>query len=115
MCVEMEDRRELARRVLDLPLIESGRGDPHGAFTVRGYLMKILHAMWDDPAGNVTSKRPLKLRPRWRHDIYIGLIEAGLVDGALDEDGYLDEFTDEARERADHLVHLAIQELGRSS
>lgn len=99
--------RALARHVLEVKLPDNASG----AFTVRGYFMKLLHALWDDQG--VSSGR-LFGSSAWHFDLYEALVREGLVAGAFDEDGYLDEFTDEARDQADHLIHLAIQELGRS-
>lgn len=97
--------REVARRVLDLPL---PAGNDAGASTVRDYLIRLLSELWREEAG-FSSKRPFG-NSGWQDDLYVPLIRAGLVAGSVDED---DELGDDFDYRdADKVVLAAISELG---
>jgi hypothetical protein len=94
---------EKARAALDL---EIGANDS-GASTVRGYLTALLTELWREEEG-FSGGRPFG-NSGWQYDIYKPLVAAGLVTGALDEDGYPDSVNDR---EADALVLAAIAELG---
>ena len=95
----------LIQRVLDTPM-----NDPDsGAATIRDYFKKLLVMLWRDGDG-FNSKRPFG-NSSWEFDVYRALVVAGLVPGTIDEDGYLDEFTDEARSDAFYMVLEAIKAL----
>jgi hypothetical protein len=90
----IEARGELVHeRVLDLPLGENDSG----ANTVRGYLLRLLLVLWDEQDG-FSGKRPFG-NSGWDYDLYKPLIEAGLVDGKFDEDGYIEEVDGRAAKR----------------
>ena len=91
------------QQVLDLPLPENDSG----ASTVRGYLIALLTELWREEEC-FSGKRPFG-NSSWQYDVYVPLIKAGIVDGALDEDGYIDRCDDAA---ADQLVLGAIAALG---
>jgi hypothetical protein len=92
-----------APRILDLPL---GDNDA-GAATVRDYLIKLLGEVWKDGEG-FSGKRPFG-NSGWEYELYRPLVAAGLVDGELDEQGYISDVDDTA---ADQLIAAAIRELG---
>ena len=99
------DDRALALRVLDTAL------DPDndaGAGTVRDYLTKLLLTLWDEGEG-FSGKRPLG-NSGWEGDLIGPLIRDGLIDGALDEYGYIEEAD---WDKGPALVAAAIRELGR--
>lgn len=73
------------RQVLDLPLPDNDSG----ADTVRGYLVALLAAVWDEGEG-FSGKRPFG-NSGWHGDFDQAFIKAGLVPGQLDEDGWVDE------------------------
>lgn len=79
------------------------------AATVREYLVALLTELWSEQEG-FSGKRPFG-NSGWNHDLYLPLLEAGMVDGALDEDGYIDQVDSD---RADVLIADAIARLGRT-
>lgn len=97
---------EAARRVLDLSMPEN---DARAA-TIREYLLQLLRALWREESG-FSGKRPFG-NSDWQYDLYIPLHKAGLIDGRLDEDGYVEEMDHEAGAR---LILAAIDELGRTA
>jgi hypothetical protein len=89
-------------QLLDLPLPENDSG----ASTVRGYLVALLTTLWEEEEG-FSGKRPFG-NSGWQYDLYAPMIEAGIVGGEIDEDGYV-ERADAAA--ADKLILAAIQSL----
>ncbi len=69
--------------ILRLPVVGSDVGDT----TIAGYLKELLLALWADGEG-FSGKRPFG-NSGWEYDLYVPLIEAGVVDGSLDSDGYI--------------------------
>lgn len=92
------------QRLLDLPLPDNDAG----AATVRDYLITLLRTLWS--GGEDFIKRPFG-NSGWQHDIYAPMVTAGLIDGKLDEDGWIDHVDSRA---ADGLMDEAIQALGRA-
>lgn len=87
-------------RALNAPVEGRGvRGD-----TVRCFLSALLTTLWDEDEG-FSGKRPFG-NSDWKHDVYEALVKAGVVDGDLDEDGYLDHADYDA---ADQLIQDAIK------
>lgn len=76
------------------------------ADTVREYLCKLLGTLWRDGEG-FSGKRPFG-NSGWQWDVYVALVRAGLVEGKIDSDGYLEE-CDEAA--ADEMIESAIEAL----
>ncbi len=60
-----------------------------GAKTVGEYLKLLLLTLWDEEEG-FSGKRPFG-NSGWQYEVYIALISAKVVDGKLDEYGYVDE------------------------
>lgn len=89
------------RKLLDLPL------DPNDAdaATVRHYLVELLRRAWE--GGEDFCKRPFG-NSGWQYDVYGPMVKAGLVDGELDEHGYLERVDSRA---ADALLDKAIRAL----
>lgn len=77
------------------------------ADTIRGYLIALLTAVWDDGA-EFSGKRPFG-NSGWEHDLYEALVRAGRIEGTFDEDGWLE---DADTEKGRELVAQAIQALG---
>jgi hypothetical protein len=94
-----------AREVLRCPM---GHNDARAA-TVGDYLIALLHALWNEGEG-FSGKRPFG-NSGWEYEIYTALVKAGLVDGTLDEDGYVEQIDDAAADRAvfEAINHLAAQ------
>ncbi len=91
------------RQVLDLPLPDNDSG----ATTVRGYLVALLAELWREEAG-FSGKRPFG-NSSWQYDIYAPMVKAGMVEGRLDEDGFVESADVKA---ADVLILQAIATLG---
>jgi hypothetical protein len=94
-------------RVLALPMPSDNDAD---AATVREYLITLLRTLWVE-GSEFSGKKPFG-NSGWESDLHIPLIQAGFIDGAIDEDGYLDHSDDDA---ADRLILAAINALGESA
>lgn len=90
------------QEVLDARLPEDNDA---GVTTVREYLAALLLLLWDQ--GEDMVKRPFG-NSGWQYTLYKALIQAMLVDGSLDEDGYVEELE---TGDADELIRNAIIEL----
>lgn len=93
--------------ILSLPMPEENDA---GARTVGDYLIALLLTLWRKKA-DFSGKRPFGNSSRGS-DLEKALIEAGYVEGSLDEDGYIEEVDGTA---ADLLISLAITSLGGGS
>lgn len=82
------------------------------ATTVRAYLCDLLDTLWDE-GSNFSAKRPLGMDD-WQWLVYTALVKAGHVPGALDEDGYLVDFSREQITQADRLIAAAIAHIFRT-
>lgn len=76
------------------------------AETIREYLKELLHALWEEQEG-FSGKRPFG-NSGWEYDLYIALINAGIIEGKLDEYGGI-ESCDEKKGWA--MIAKAIEEL----
>lgn len=72
-------------------------GGMHNPVTVREYFELLLESLWRE-ADDFSGKRPFG-SSGWQWDIYRELIEAGFIEGTLDEDGYIDKFDESAAEQ----------------
>lgn len=95
--------QETIQRVLSLKLPPDNDAD---VATVRAYLVKLLHNVWTEEEG-FDGKRPFG-NSGWQMDIYKPMIEADIVDGIIDHDGYVEQFDEHAAER---IVLAAIESL----
>ncbi len=100
--------REDAHRVLALPM----QPNDADAATIRDYLIALLAAVWSEGEG-FSGKRPFG-NSGWEWDLYPPLIKAGLVDGVVHADGYVDEIDSAPEQQAHSLILAAIGELGMS-
>ena len=57
--------------------------------TVKGYLKIMLLTLWKQQEC-FNGKRPFG-NSGWDHDVHVALVKAQVVNGSLDEDGYMDE------------------------
>lgn len=73
------------------------------AKTIGEYLEKLLLTLWDEE-DNFSGKRPFG-NSGWKWEIYIALISAKVVNGKLDEYGYIEEVDFSA---ADNVVKNII-------
>jgi hypothetical protein len=88
--------------ILNLKL---GRNDA-GAPDVRAYLKALLEKLIQDEEC-FSGKRPFG-NSGWLSDLYKPLVQAKLIDGSLDEDGYIGECDSEAAKK---LIVEAIRSL----
>lgn len=77
------------------------------SMSLRDYLIKLLTTLWKEE-DQFSGKRPFG-NSGWQYDVYAALIQANLVEGALDEDGYVESIN---HKQADKLVLDAITRLG---
>ena len=66
--------------------------DFDGEITVREYMFKLLEALFLE-GECFSGKRPFG-NSGWEHDIIKVLIKTKMVDGSLDEDGFIEEVDD---------------------
>lgn len=92
----------MSNSILDLPLLNNDCG----AETVREYLKQLLLILWEKEEC-FNGKRPFG-NSGWKWDIYTSLVSAGLIDGELDEEGYIINCDLKA---ADKMIITAIEEL----
>jgi hypothetical protein len=76
------------------------------AKTVKDYLKALLTELWREQEG-FSGKRPFG-NSGWEYDMYPPLIKAGLVEGELDENGYVEDVN---QAKAQKLIAEAIQRL----
>ena len=93
---------ELYAQVLLCPMGTNGAD----AETVGEYLHILLETLWIK-TDTFSGKRPFGFSS-WPYELYEALIQGGFVQGVFDEDGYLDEFSEDEMEKADDLILQAI-------
>lgn len=91
--------------ILDLPM----RPNDANAQTIGEYLVELLLRLWSDGEG-FSGKRPFG-NSGWQFDLYLPLVQAELVEGKIDNDGWL-ETCDE--KTADQMIAEAIEGLYES-
>jgi hypothetical protein len=91
------------RLILSLPMQENDAD----AKTIRDYLLKLLHDVWNEGEG-FDGKRPFG-NSDWDSEVYETLARAGLIDSTKGDDGCLYDFD---MSKGDALVKLAIDALG---
>lgn len=92
--------------ILNVPMSENDAG----AATIREYLIKLLAELWEWQEG-FSGKRPFG-NSGWDYEPLGALLDAGLIDGARDEDGYIDRLDDV---KGNALIAKAIGSLGSES
>lgn len=80
--------------------------DPSSTETILDYLCEIFVALLQEQEG-FSGKRPLG-ESSWMYQIYGALVHGGWVDGAFDQDGYLD-WVDQ--KTADNLIISEVEAL----
>ena len=92
--------------VLALPMQQPNDAN---AATVRDYLLALLTTLWNETE-EFSGKRPFG-NSGWEWDMYVPLIRAGAVRGALDEDGYVEDVDAIAGGRviAEAILALGVQ------
>lgn len=92
--------------ILELPLINHEDSD---AKTIREYFRNLLLTLWHEGEG-FSGKRPFG-NSGWEHELYLPLVAAGLVDGAIDEDGYLDDISGAEIKKLNIIIEALILKL----
>lgn len=97
----------MSHPVLDLPLPErndvSDLGRPA---TIRDFFRECMMLLWSEGEG-FSGKRPLG-NSGWEHQIYVALINAKLIEGKLDSDGYIERCD---RNAAYGIIHDALKDM----
>ena len=93
---------DLTKRILDLPM----PSNDVNAATIRDYLKALLSTLWYEDE-SFSGKRPFG-NSGWKNDVYVALVTASVVNGELDDDGFL-EWCDAIA--ADDLIQQAISGL----
>lgn len=88
--------------ILGLPM---GDNDAD-AKTIREYLLKILLNVWDEGEG-FSGKRPFG-NSGWEYELYRPLVQYKIIEGTIDEDGYLGDFDDFTGAK---VIHNAIKHM----
>jgi hypothetical protein len=102
----MSSNEDIGRQVLDVAI----EGDDSGATTIRGYLVALAAAVWDEVDG-FSGKRPFG-NSGWTWDVHAALAKAGLIEGRFDEYGGLDHAD---TEKGDALIRSALRALSGES
>lgn len=88
--------------ILEIPMKENDAE----AVTIGEYLQALLWQLWREGEG-FSGKRPFG-NSGWEFDIYQALVYEGVVEGSVDEDGYLEDVDTKA---ANQLVFKIIENL----
>lgn len=83
--------------------------DLHKELSIGEYLITLLRTLWLDKDG-FSGKRPFGTS-NWENELYKALILHELIDGHLDDDGYIDYIAD--KKDADKLILRLINHIGR--
>lgn len=79
-----------------------------GRVTIRYYLQTLLTKLWEEAEG-FSGKRPFG-DGAWQYPVYESLIKHGVIDGELDEEGYVDSMdTQEADKVVAKLIKWVFQ------
>lgn len=92
-----------SKQILATPMRQPNDAD---AQTIGDYLIGLLRDVWLKEA-DFDGKRPYG-NSGWSAELEIALIDAGYVDGVIDEDGYLESVDSES---AKHLIASVINDL----
>jgi hypothetical protein len=83
------------------------------ATTIRGYLCALAAAVWNEGEG-FSGKRPFG-NSGWDSDLYLALVKADLIEGVLDEDGYLEDADwDQGRDLINEAIKALADQSGES-
>ncbi len=91
--------------VKDIGELKFVSGDLDTELTVKEYFKELLCKLWNE-VECFSGKRPLG-NSDWQYDIYAVLIKNGIIEGKLNEYGYVDEVD---TYRADELITKYIVE-----
>lgn len=78
--------------------------------TVREYMIELLSVLWEEEEG-FSGKRPFG-NSGWQAEVYIALIQAGVIEGNVDiYDGYVEDYTVKNIKKTDKLIIEYIKSL----
>jgi hypothetical protein len=88
--------------ILDLPV---RRHDLGATLSMRQFFERLFIKLWDE-AENFSGKRPYG-NSDWKWDVYVTLIQNGVIEGKLDENGYVEEIDEEKASQfvADEILY----------
>ena len=89
------------KKILEIKFTHEGK-----EISIKGYLKLLLTKLWLDGEG-FSGKRPFG-NSCWEYDIYTPLVKSGVVEGNVDEDGFLEDFN---QGQADKVVFELIESL----
>lgn len=92
-------------KILDLEMVENDIE----AKTIRDYLKQLLSVVWEEEE-SFSGKRPFG-NSGWKYEIYHTLAQHKVIEGTIDEDGYIEEVARSERDKADQLIAEAIKTL----
>jgi hypothetical protein len=87
--------------ILELQVI---RHDISSTVSIRQYFETLLLKLWEENEG-FNGKRPWG-NSGWDYDVYVPLIKAGLIEGELDENGYITKVDESVANKwvADNII-----------
>ena len=74
----------------------------NGPQFLKEYLRDLLLALWTEKEG-FSGKRPFG-NSGWNYDVYAALIKADLIEGTLDEEGFVEDLDEEAAD--EYIIKL---------
>lgn len=79
------------------------------AETIGYYLKALLIKLWKDEE-SFSGKRPFG-NSGWKYIVYESLIENNIINGEIDEDGFISYLSDDERKKGDKLIFDAIENM----
>lgn len=79
------------------------------AETIGDYLKALLIKLWKDEE-SFSGKRPFG-NSGWQYIVYESLIENNIINGDIDEDGFISYLSDDERAKGDNLIFDAIKSM----
>lgn len=90
-------------KIKNIPIISD---DVDEGTTLKEYLILLLDTLWYEDE-SFSGKRPFG-NSGWQYEVYASLIRAGVIEGTLDEYGYIIDFNES---KASKLVRTVIGSL----
>lgn len=100
----MEKQAKTSKEILNIHLFNTDASI--APISIRQYLYTLLRDLWIKEDG-FSGKRPFG-NSGWKYEIFIGLIREGVIEGSLDENGYLEDCDDAA---GDKVILACIDEI----
>lgn len=81
---------------------------PYEEITIEEWLKLLLLSLWDERE-QFSGKRPFG-ESSWDFRIYEQFIKHKVIEGTLDEHGYVQDCSDEEMQKADHIIERIIRD-----